>query len=147
MASDDNNYGTQWAGQFYVAAELTKRGYIIGFTLGNAQETDILVHSPNDNNFSVEVKSMKKGNFWMYRKREVKDNQYYIFTIIGDIDESPEFYILSSKEAMAEYDHYYKHIEDLRKKKGVPLNPKDNRWGAKSTDIKKYKDEWNKLPN
>ncbi|MCY2927433.1 MAG: hypothetical protein NT031_18755 [Planctomycetota bacterium] len=29
-----SGYSTQWAGQFYVAAELTRRGYTVAFPLG-----------------------------------------------------------------------------------------------------------------
>ena len=36
-------YCVQWAAQFFVAAELTRRGYIVSFTLGNAPETDLHV--------------------------------------------------------------------------------------------------------
>lgn len=48
-------YQTQWAGQFYVAAELTRRGYIVSFTLGNAPTTDLLARVPEGEAFSVEV--------------------------------------------------------------------------------------------
>jgi len=147
MAPNTEKYKTQWSGQFYVAAELVKRGYFIGFTMGNANETDILAKSPENIHFSIEVKSMKKGNFWMFKKRTVKDNLFYIFTIVGEVGDSPEFFILTSEEAMDEYQKYHDHIEQLRKNKGTEIIPGDNIWGANSSAIKKYKGRWEILPN
>ena len=57
-----SSYSTQWVAQFYVAAELTKKGYIVAFTLGNAPSTDILVSTPTENNFRVEVKGHSTRN-------------------------------------------------------------------------------------
>ena len=49
-------YRTQWATQFYVAAELTRRGYLVSLTFGNAAVSDLLVSSPSGNNFTVDTK-------------------------------------------------------------------------------------------
>ena len=37
---------TQWAATCLVAAELTKRGYRVGWPMGNAPTKDLLVESP-----------------------------------------------------------------------------------------------------
>lgn len=147
MASNKDKYKTQWSGQFYVAAELVKRGYFVGFTMGNADETDIIAKSPENVHFSIEVKSMKKSNFWMFKKRDVKDNLFYIFTLVGEVGDDPEFFVLTSQEAMDEYQKYYDHIVQLRKNKGTNISSGDNRWGASSLAIEKYKGRWEILPN
>ena len=56
MSRLSKRYQTQWAGQFYVAAELTRRGYLVSLTLGNAPVVDLLVVSPDGEHFGVDVK-------------------------------------------------------------------------------------------
>ena len=70
----NKRYLTQWGAQFYVAAELSRRNYLVTFTFGNAPTTDLLVVSPNEKAFRVEVKGQKTHNFWLIKKRMVEDN-------------------------------------------------------------------------
>ena len=53
MASQPKKYKTQWTAQFFVAAELTRRGYLVTFTLGNAKDVDLLAVSPKARNFAL----------------------------------------------------------------------------------------------
>ena len=46
MSSQRKKYQTQWASQFFAAAELIRRGDQVALTLGNAPVTDLLVVSP-----------------------------------------------------------------------------------------------------
>ncbi len=140
MTRQRKEYYSQWAGQFYVAAELTKRGYLVSFPLGNAKETDLMVESPNDSPFRVEVKSLSTKNFWRYKKRPIKNDLYYIFVCLGKIGENPRFYILSSKEVMSEWDSYLNSHPNS--------DPKDPHLGALFSAIQKYEknEQWDKLP-
>jgi len=49
-------YFTQWASQFYVAAELVRRGYLVSLSFGNAPVVDLLVQSPKGILFTIDVK-------------------------------------------------------------------------------------------
>lgn len=140
MTKQRREYNTQWAGQFYVAAEMTKRGYLISFPLGNAKETDLMVEAPSGNRFNVEVKSQSTKNFWRYKNREAREDLYYIFVYLDKIGEIPKLYILSSEEAMKEYNSYFKSHPSQ--------NPKDTNWGALFSAIQKYGNpkQWDKLP-
>ncbi len=51
------------AGEFFVAAELVKRGLQTSVTFGNAKAIDLLTYNPNTRqNFTVQVKSVRKKN-------------------------------------------------------------------------------------
>ena len=58
-----DRFQTQWAGQFGVAHEMTRRCYLVSFTMGNAPAVDLLCKSPNDTTFSLQVKSLKAKNY------------------------------------------------------------------------------------
>jgi len=47
MSSQTRKYLPQWACQFYAAAELTRRGYLVSLTFGNAPVADLLVVNPS----------------------------------------------------------------------------------------------------
>ena len=74
MKSQSKRYQTQWAAQFYAAAELTRRGYQVAFTLGNAPRTDLLVSTPNDDlQFKIDVKGQSTRTFgWSRNERSRK---------------------------------------------------------------------------
>jgi len=50
-----DRYRTQWATQFFPAAELTRRNCRVSPTLGNALDMDLIVVSPKGVHFSVDA--------------------------------------------------------------------------------------------
>lgn len=53
------------SGEFFVAAELLKRGIQTSVTFGNAKAIDLLAHyGPTGKAFSVQVKALRKRNFF-----------------------------------------------------------------------------------
>lgn len=96
------NYKTQWAAQFYVAAELTRRDYLVSLTLGNAPVADLLVVGPGGSHFMIDVKGLSSKNFWLVREREPKDDLYFVLVHLPQNLGSPEFFIMSSASLMAE---------------------------------------------
>jgi len=147
VSSNRDRYKTQWAGQFYVAAELVKRGYFVGLTMGNADETDIIAKSPGNVHFSVEVKSVKPTTtFCDYDQKDVKENVFYIFTNVGDVGDNPIFFILTSKEAMDEHQKNYDEKMQKWTAEGKPTDRPNYQWGVNYGAIKKYNGCWEKLP-
>jgi hypothetical protein len=49
---------------------LTRCGYFVSLTLGNAQVADLLVVSPEGKHFMVDVKGQSTRNFWLIQHRE-----------------------------------------------------------------------------
>ena len=111
MTNQAKRYQTQWATQFYAAAELTRRGYLVSLTFGNAPVADLLVVSPNNIHFMVDVKGQSTKNFWLIQRRETFDNLYYILIYLPKkILEPPKYYLLSGEEMMNKREEYKNHI-------------------------------------
>tara|TARA_Y100001968_G_C19419736_1_gene751078 strand:+ start:353 stop:829 length:477 start_codon:yes stop_codon:yes gene_type:complete len=90
------------AGEYYVAAELSRRGYLAAITLRNSDGVDILVSNTyGDKLFSIQVKSTQNKRKWILTKKVEKqysEKKYYIFVNIPiDVKDSPEYFIVHSK--------------------------------------------------
>jgi len=143
-------YPVQWAAQFYTAAELSRRRYLVTFTLGNARRTDLLVRSPSEKEFAVEVKGQASHNFWIIRNDFGESEKYYFLVYVPDDFKKPvEFFIMTREEMMNERIKYQKHIEQDGGKYQDELGGFN--W---STVLSKdnngnylYKEKWDKLPS
>ncbi len=91
------------AGEYFVAAELTKRGYIASITLKNTKGIDVLVSNKNAKKLvGIQVKSTRyyNVNYWMLNEKAEKfygDNLFYVFVNLKPEDQRPDFYIVPSK--------------------------------------------------
>ncbi len=134
-----SGYQTQWAAQFYVAAELSRRGYLIALTLGNAPRTDLIATSPSGKSFRVEVKGQASKNFWIIRRHDVDKDHFYALVFLPKTG-SPTFLILTSKE-----------VQTLRDEYAVRMSAKgsyrDELGGFNWTSPLPHRDRWDKLPN
>jgi len=95
---------SKWSGQFFAAAELTRRGYRVSITSGNAPSMDIVAVSAKSSQFKVEVKTVRrKGASWLVPKVPRDTDLYYILVVSRPKDEypPPEYWILTSREIRA----------------------------------------------
>lgn len=91
---------TGLSGEYFVAAELYRRGWLVGVTVGNAKGIDILAEK-NGRNISIQVKSIfkRKHGTWPM-STQVKADCFYIFVCLnGDSMALPDYYIATSEEA------------------------------------------------
>lgn len=89
------------AGEYYVAAELSRRGYLASLTHKNAHDIDILVASSDGSRIiSVQVKTNQdNGKEWVLGKKseELDDpNYYYVFVRLNGPKGRPSFHIVES---------------------------------------------------
>ena len=108
------------AGEYYVAAELSRRGYLAAITLRNSNGLDILVSNIDGNKiFSIQVKSTQNKRKWILSKKvetEFSAKKYFVFVNIpSNINLSPEYTIIHSKILA---DHIYKGHRDWLSKPG-----------------------------
>lgn len=112
MAGQQGRYQTQWAAQFYAAAELTRRGYLVSLTLGNAPVADLLAISPKGAQFEIDVKGQATKNFWLLQRRSPdRKLLFYVLVYFPRNNQIPEFFVLTSSEAMRHREEYREHIE------------------------------------
>jgi hypothetical protein len=140
MSSQTQKYKTQWACQFYAAAELTRRGYLVSLTFGNAPVADLLVVSPKQKHFMVDVKGQSSRNFWLMQYREIDEELFYVLVYLPKEFAAPEFYILSCAEMIKRREAYRKHIENGSGKYH------DQMGGFNFGDVKDCISRWDKLP-
>ena len=74
MAEIERN-STGLSGEYFVAAELYRRGWTVGMTIGNAKSVDIYAEKDN-RTIPVQVKAIykKKNVGWPLRRGRIKDN-------------------------------------------------------------------------
>jgi hypothetical protein len=141
VARQANRYRTQWAAQFFAAAELTRRDYLVALTLGNAPHADLLVESPTHQQFSVDVKGLAGHNWWLVRERPREDQpDIYFLVHVPNAGTPPEYFVLTSDEMMAE-------MEKVRQ----TALAAGQAWTGKGSGIKwgtatQYVDRWDVLP-
>ncbi len=140
MSKQNLKYKTQWAAQFYVAAELTRRGFLVSLTFGNAPVSDLLVRTISDSHFSVDVKGQSTRNFWLIQRRQVLLNHYFILVYLPDAYNPPEYYIMSSAELMKKREEYKESVMHRGKYR-------DDLGGINWSTALQYKDNWDILPS
>lgn len=97
---------THLAGEYFVAAELYRRGFSVGMTIGNAKAIDLFVNK-EDKTLSIQVKAIrnKKSVGWPIMQDKVFDNILYIFVNLND-QENPDYYIATGQEAREKVKQY-----------------------------------------
>lgn len=140
MTKRARRYKTQWAAQFFAAAELTRRGYLVSLTFGNAPTSDLLVESPSGILFTVDVKGQSTKNFWLIQRRDPKPNHYFILIYLpNDIDQAPKYFLLSSDELMKRREEYKASV--------LPKGRyRDDLGGINWTTAFDYENRWSNLP-
>jgi uncharacterized membrane protein len=91
------------AGEYYVAAELSRRGYLAAITLRNSDGVDILASNSNgERTFSIQVKTTQNKRKWILTKKVENDktgNKFYVFVNIpNELNSLPEYYIVRAKD-------------------------------------------------
>lgn len=122
---------TGLSGEYFVAAELLRRGYSVGITMGNAKAIDILAEK-NGKQFIIQVKAIfkKKNVGWPMMKDKVNENIYYVFVNLnGDSMEMPEYFIA--------FGHEIQKLIKQYETRGI-LN-------MTSVNNEHYKNNWNKI--
>lgn len=91
------------AGEYYVAAELSRRGYLAAITLRNSDGVDILASNESgEKTFSIQVKTTQNKRKWILGKKVEEDksaNKFYAFVNIpNELNSLPEYYIVRAKD-------------------------------------------------
>ena len=129
---------THLSGEFLVAGELSRRGYPVSITMGNAKSIDIYADS-KDGPIKIDAKAGRTKTNWPINESAVSKDQYYIFVYLQDenkIKENvpPEYFVVSGKELLSKKK---KLIAKFKVMQGVMYQ---------SLKEDKYKERWDKLP-
>ena len=89
-------------GEYFVAAELSIRGYLASVTLRNSRGIDIIAsNSDASRSVSIQVKTSKGGEAnWILNKKAESyyaENHYYVFVVLHAVGHRPDFHVVPSK--------------------------------------------------
>jgi len=95
------------SGEYFVAAELSRRGYIASITLRNTKGVDVLCsNSEATKTVGIQVKTNSGSNrSWILNQKAedyFAENLFYVFVNLNNNQKHPDFFIVPSK-VVAEY--------------------------------------------
>jgi len=132
-----SKYTSHLAGEFLVAGELSRRGYPVSITIGNAKSVDIYA-SARERVIKIDAKAGRgKGN-WPIAKSSVNEDVYYIFVYLQNQNKiknniAPEYFVVSGKEIFSK-----NLVKTWKTRQGI-------RYSTLNTN--NYKERWDKLPS
>lgn len=135
------------AGEYFVAAELSRRGYVASLTLRNTHGIDILVSNADaTKSVGIQVKTNQgRGTGWMLTEkveRDVATNLFFVFVRLNDLDR-PEYYVVPRLDAATWVRESHSQWLSTPGRRGQPHRPNPVR---KFVDAEnKYRDQWDLL--
>jgi len=126
--------------EYFVAAELTRRGYVVAMPPGNFTGTDLFVESPEGAIFGIEVKSLRKSNFWLIKDSNVITPRYHILVFLPE-NQSPQYFLFTPKQMKAEKDKYWEGCKARGATERTTLHQ-----GFNWSQAKPYLNKWSALP-
>lgn len=136
------------AGEYFVAAELSRRGYLASITLRNTKGVDIVCsNSDASKSVAIQVKATSKsGRFWVLNQKSedfYADNLFYVFVNLNDYSKKPDYFIVPSKTVAQYIKETHKQWLSTPGLKGQAHNDSTMR---KFSDIdEEYLDRWELL--
>lgn len=135
------------SGEYFVAAELSRRGFITTLTLKNTKGVDILASDEEaKKTIAIQVKTTSKNkNEWVLTEKSesfVSDNHYYVFVRLNHLG-SPSFHIVKSSVVANDVKASHQRWLDTPAKDGSAHNPSSMRIFRDEED--KFKDRWDIL--
>lgn len=126
------------AGEFLVAGELSRRGYPVSITMGNAKAIDIHADTMNrKETIRIDAKATRSKTSWPINKNSVDPGIFYIFVNLRSEEEikkntKPEYFIVIGTEIFSN--------NLIKPWKSMP--------GISYSSLKKedYEERWDKLP-
>ncbi len=98
---------THLAGEYFVAAELYKRGYSVAITIGNAKAIDLYAEMGTKTvNVQVKAIRVRKNVGWPIMKNKIVPNVIYVFVCLNEPGTIPSYYILTSSDAKSKVKQY-----------------------------------------
>jgi hypothetical protein len=102
-----NGINSHLAGEYFVAAELYRRGYTVAMTLGNAKAIDLFAEW-DGRTVNVQVKAIaKRQNVgWPMMRDKVIPGIVYVFVCLNEAPAPPTYFIATSDEARKKVKQY-----------------------------------------
>ena len=124
------------SGEYFAAAELSRRGHIASITLRNTKGIDIVASKEDGSKtINIQVKtSSKNTKGWMLNKKaeSMSDkNMFYIFVRLNEINERPQFHIVPTSYVAKKVKKEHQEWLDSPGRGGIK---------RKDSDVRKFED-------
>ncbi|MBA7499433.1 hypothetical protein ES704_02177 [subsurface metagenome] len=125
------------AGEFLIAGELSRRGYPVSITMGNAKSVDIYADTQKGV-IRVDAKAGRAKGNWPISKNAISKDVYYIFVYLQTTKgirncKAPEYFVASGEDILSQ-----NLIQIWGTRQGIPYS---------TLNTSSYKDRWDKLPS
>lgn len=126
------------AGEFLVAGELSRRGYPVSITIGNAKSVDIYAEA-EQTVIKIDAKASRLKTSWPIFEKAVRNDIFYIFVNLRTVKEvdkklAPEYFIVKGEEILSN-----KLINtNWRSMQGILYS---------TLNTEEYRERWDKLPS
>jgi hypothetical protein len=132
------------SGEYFVAAELSRRGYVASVTLRNTKGIDILASNANaTKSVGIQVKTNQgNGRDWVLNKKVESDtatNLFFVFVRLHGVG-NVEYHVVPRKEVAAFARKFHYQWLSGRRRDGQPRKDGDMRKFADITG--QYRDRW-----
>ena len=93
------------AGEYFVAAELSRRGIIASISMRNTRGIDILAtNASTKRSVTIQCKSNQDGSSsWILNKKAedfISLNHFYVFVSMGSPEERPRFHVVPARSVV-----------------------------------------------
>lgn len=107
MAESVDRNCTHLAGEYFVAAELYRRGYSVAITLGNAKAIDLFAEK-GTRTVNIQIKAIRhrKNVGWPIMRDRVLRDVLYIFVCLNEPGVAPNYFIATGAEAKSKVKQY-----------------------------------------
>jgi hypothetical protein len=126
-----DGHKTGLSGEFFVAAELLKRGLQTSLTLGNAKAIDLFAINERGTQFAIQVKALRSRNHFPLDPIKIMKKAVYVFVVLNKVGVAPDFYIVPGEDFHSKPDKFGKWFHGYEKFPGVHPN-----------DLPDYHDRW-----
>jgi len=97
MSKQQRKYNLGIAGEYFVTAELIRRGISASMTYGNAKKADVVAFSPEQSKCAVIEVKTTGAKRWMLGKEPESNSLIWIFVLLEGTD-SPRYFIMTGKQ-------------------------------------------------
>lgn len=132
-------------GEYFVAAELERRGFSVAVPMSNTELFDILAFDrETGGQWAIQVKTTQYKTWTLSKKSEniIGERILYIFVKLNGLNQ-PHYYIVPSADVAQYVKESHKKWLNTPGKKGQPHN--DNPMRKFADDEEKYLDNWDVL--
>jgi hypothetical protein len=148
MSRQKKKYNLAMCGEYYVAAELHRRGIPASITYGNAKKADVVATSEDgEKAVSIEVKTTSQPKWVVGQYVPEPSDKIWIFVHVpSDSTYFPSFYVLTQAEIHAilkPLDEEYRRR--FKQKNGVEYGDKPGVCSLKRSQLADLDADWDKI--